>query len=60
MAPAFSFNMHNSRWLSIVMVISGSGKTYADFGLPILGGFNNMIRNFLGAGFFFYVFNDKK
>ena len=37
----------------LLWLFTGSGKTYADFGLPVLGGFNNMIRNFLGAGFFF-------
>ena len=53
MAAAISFNLHNSRWLSLLWLFTGSGKTYADFRFAVLGGFNNMIRNFLGAGCFF-------
>jgi oligosaccharide repeat unit polymerase len=53
----YLINIFFSGGLPIYWVISGDSRTYADFGLPTLGGLGNMLRAFILSVCYFIYFH---
>ncbi len=53
----YFINIIGSGGLPIIWILTGDPRTYADFGLPTLGGLSNLFRAFLLTSCYLFVFH---